>query len=296
MEPELFLVASPRRWVADDFAVPARRRHLTVLHSFGLDLPWVDASRFAGLWTPAAHASRLRRARWTLPLSATGPLWLGELGERWTKRRIWAGQLEDLGDCPFRAGYAKVAEAKVPELPAAWYEDLGVFARIARAVIPPDSFVQVANARLAIELEVRCFVADSAVVAAAPYLYEGVSDLSPITLRTLAPATAAARSFAEDVVQATSGPSGYVLDIARLEDGSHAVLETNPAWCSGPYSADPDGVVHAVIASCNETSSSWAWEPDAVLAQHAEHKPLLTTGGDLRVLDDAQCWRVYAPS
>ena len=275
MPGDLFLVCWPKTWVADELAAAAGRRGMTVTHSYGMDLPAFDPARLGGLWTSGAHGARLMRAGWQLPLTAPGPRWLAELPSAWTQRRIWAGQLRNLDRCPFRSGFAKAAEAKVPQLPGTWYDDLDVFARHASSCgMEAGSWVQVADRRLELELEVRCFVGGQQVTAAAPYLWERTTDLSPVVRAQLNGPVADAVGFAGSLLGEVDGPPGFVVDVARTTDGTWMVVEANPAWCSGFYDADVDGVMASLTAAFSG-SKCWAWQPDAVLQAAARRRPLL---------------------
>lgn len=281
---EVLVAATIRAWVAEELRAGAAGR-IEVRHDFGLDLPVIATT--TAWWTPAEHAARLLRAGAGLELSAPGPAWLSRVPEELSGRPVWSGTLSQLGEAP-RAGYAKAAEAKVEGLPAAWWDDTGDFAAAAAAAgLGPDAWVQVSPRLLSIAEEHRCYVAEGEVVATSPYLladgstyeegWEARADLDH----------AGARGFASEATAALGAdqPPAYVLDVARLDDGSWVVLEANPAWCSGFYGCELGAVVEVVVASSVTPApggpvraslhGAWAWRPDPVLVAYAEGRALL---------------------
>lgn len=291
MTPEatrpVLLVATPYDWVARDLAACQAAR---VLHSHGLDVPELGELPVAGLWAPAPHAARLQAAGLRLPLVATGPRWLADLGPEILGRRIWAGQLGDVSTQGWAAGFAKPAEVKVAALPARWYDDLDEFTAAAAAHLPRDSWVQVADRHLDLDLEVRIWFTGHKPVAWCPYLYRGSTELPLHLAAELATAADSAALFAEQALVGVAMPPATVVDVARLPGGRFIVLESNPAWCSGLYTADPDGVVETLIAAFTESATGWSWEPDPVLLTRIAKLPALAPGGYVRELDAARNW------
>lgn len=275
------LVATLYRWVADTLAPGAGARGLVTLHSHGLDVPDLGGLELAGVWTAARHAARLARSGWPLPLLAPGPTWLAGVPAELLGRRVWVGRLADLA-AGGGGGWAKPAESKVDRLPAGWWDDLDRFADAAhRAGLGPDSWVQVADRRLDLDLEVRLVVVDAAVVAAAPYLRDGSPDISPADRRRLRPAVRDAAVFGAELLAAVDTPPGVVVDVARTRAGHWVVVEANPSWCSGPYTADPAGVVGSILAAFDRAGRwpRWAWRPDPALDRWAHRLPALRPGG-----------------
>lgn len=88
--------------------------------------------------------------------------------------------------------------------------------------------------------EYRLFVLDGAVRAASRYAVAGA-----LAVAAELPPDAAA--FAVDVLAAGGLPSGAVLDVGLLDTGAWAVVEANPAWASGGYACDTDGVLDTVL-------------------------------------------------
>lgn len=278
-EPDVLVVASIRRWVADDFADPARRAKLPLLHSWGMDVPNLSAYRAPAWWTTTEHAARVRATGTHLPLLSTGPTWLAELPTTLTGRTVWAGTIDNLldptGDAP-RSGWAKPAEAKVPNLPAAWWDSTADFVAAARrAGLPASSWVQVSPTRLDISEEHRAFVLNGEVLTTSPYLladgttwHEGMTTQPGLHHKD-------AGVFASDVTAhlgSAGQPPAYTLDVALTADGKWLVLEGNPAWSSAAYGATMDAVLAVTLAASDHAQQHprWSWRPDPWLLERAQ--------------------------
>jgi hypothetical protein len=233
---------------------------------FGLDAPIVTG-RCSWRVAPG-HAARLVAAGVELNLSAPGPHWLAALAVELTGRRVWSGTVAELSDAP-RHGYAKPADAKVPALPARWYERTSDFAEVAHQLLGGDAHVQVADRLLDIDVEFRSFVVDRRAVTTSAYVrHDGTRR------RTYEPSwdhdprvdAAAAHRYANAVTieLGDAQPNSYALDIARLTDGRHVVIEANAAWGSGAYRSDPHRYVAAVLDASDSCSDhgNWRWDPD----------------------------------
>jgi hypothetical protein len=285
---DVLVVASLRRWVADDFAGPAAARGLPVLHSFGLDLPDLSGYAAPAWWLPLGHAAVLRRHGVDVPLVAPGPDWLGRVPTPELGRRVWSGTLADLaaGSSGWSAGYAKLAEAKAEDLPAAWTNDLAGFVADARAAgVPDESWVQVSDTYLDLDVEVRCFTVARDVLTTSPYLVHTAA--GPVTwsehMVDDSHAFAAARDgarYAGEVLAALPTevvPPAMTLDVARDSTGRWLVLEANPVSSSAAYGADMDAVLTATLAGTDLAAEHprWAWRPDPYLVERAaRHRPL----------------------
>ena len=290
--PDLLVVCSIRRWVADDLRAGAAGRY-PVRWDMGLDLPDLGDAETTAWWAPAEHAARLLRADVRLDLSAPGPDWLSRIPAEMTGRPIWSGRLSDLGEAPGK-GWSKPAEAKVPGFPAAWRTRDELLLAAEEAGFPGDGWVQVSPVRLELEEEHRAFVLDGVVVAASPYLL-GAYDGDCITYEPgweddASFAHDQARSYAQEVVDEMGDdqPQSYALDVGRTTAGRWVVVEANPAWCSGAYGCDLRAVADAVVASSFTAASPTAaasdepsrhgrfvWVPDAYLVTFAEKAPVL---------------------
>ena len=282
--PDLLVVCSVRRWVADDLEAGVASRY-PVRWDIGLDLPDVAGAERVAWWAPTEHAARLLRAGARLDLSAPGPEWLARVPEALAGRPIWAGRLAQIDDAP-ASGWMKPAEAKVPGLPARWYDSREEFETLAqRAGFPASGWAQVSPVRLDLAEEHRCYVLDRTVLTSSPYLLADGSTYDEGWERRGDLAHGAARAFAQVVVDEMGDdqPGGYTLDVGITANGRWAVIEANPAWCSGTYGCELSAVADTVAQS----SMSWtgcpgssrhelfAWRPDPYVVNFAESRPVL---------------------
>ena len=93
--------------------------------------------------------------------------------------------------------------------------------------------------------EFRCFVTEGRIEAWSPYVSYGRPTWKPGCAGAFPPNLDA---FCQRLTSQMPGllPPAYVLDIGVLEDGRWAVVEFNPAWCSGILGADVAGVLGVV--------------------------------------------------
>jgi protein-tyrosine phosphatase len=104
--------------------------------------------------------------------------------------------------------------------------------------------------------EFRCFVREGRVVASSPYLSFG----KPVWKawgqggEKAAPSRDAlavcGRLLAE---RSVALPPAFVVDVGLVEGRGWAVVEFNPAWCSGLLGADPAAVLRVLERACRET-------------------------------------------
>ncbi|HEY2585077.1 MAG TPA: ATP-grasp domain-containing protein [Tepidisphaeraceae bacterium] len=133
--------------------------------------------------------------------------------------------------------------------------DVGIYARRAdiRVVrpIPADTPVLLSEP---VEwlAEYRCFVAEGRVVATSPYLSFGHALAHHPGTGAQVPAPVL--DLAADLAVNCDLPRAFVIDIGLIEDRGWAVVEFNPAWCSGILSADPDRVLDVLGRACQPTS------------------------------------------
>lgn len=280
--PDLLVVASTRRWVADDLAAGCP---VPVVHDLGLDAPELPGHLRPAWWTPTEHAAALLRAGIPFTAASPGPTWLSGVGVELTGRPVWSGPLAAIDEAP-RAGWCKPAEAKVAALPAAWWDDTTVFAAAATAAgLPGESLVQVSPTRLRLGEEHRFVVLDGQVVTGSWYLTPAGTwdpDASP---PVDAPSAAA---FAADAVRelGPAQPGSYILDVGFCTDaGRWLLIEANPVWSSAMYGCRPGPFADAVLAAFT-APGPWAWSPDPWLRQRAARRAPLRPCRPLWLSDD----------
>jgi ATP-grasp domain, R2K clade family 3 len=274
-ERTTFLVSTMSRWVADDLEPAILANNLALERDMGLYLPHAQPQEVVGAWLPAAHATRLGLNGYDLKLASPGPRWLDNVDPALTHRRITTSRVKDA--LP-QDGFWKIAEAKSDDFPAQWrtseqcHEDF--------AQLPPDSWVQYSDTFLDIESESRFFVSQHGSdfqIAGSVYATPSWTYYDDLLERHDPEAEEFVKSLLSDFSRFS--PLGYVLDVARLSSGDFAVLETNPAWCSGVYASDTEQVVRSIMMSMSDDNTQYAWEPDAFLIRSAQNKRPLPKRG-----------------
>jgi ATP-grasp domain, R2K clade family 3 len=96
--------------------------------------------------------------------------------------------------------------------------------------------------------EYRCFVLDRQVVATSPYLSFGrpLHHGENKAFATPPPVQEVCRRL----LALPELPPAFVVDVGLIEERGWAVVEFNPAWCSGLLSADPARVLDVLKRSC----------------------------------------------
>jgi hypothetical protein len=274
-EVDALIVASTRKWVADDFAAAI---NLRVVHDHGLDAPLLPDGFRAVWWTPGEHAARLLHAGIPFAPDAPPDNWLDQFPPEVTGRRIVTIPLMPLRSDPVAVSapvFGKVAGSKTAKLPAGWHENLGAFVAAASAAVPAGTLVQVTSDVLDIVEEYRCFVVDGRAVSTARYMVDELPFGSEGFPAGDPRWNYRAAWFVEDVLKSypDAGKGVLVIDAAVLRGGRMVVLEANPVWCSNPYDADLRAVAAAIIMAFTRTVRPW--EPDAALRDYAARRPVL---------------------
>jgi hypothetical protein len=147
---------------------------------------------------------------------------------------------------------------------------LGPFDRL-----PDNSMVQL-DQMLACVVEVRFWIADGQVTAAAPYRVGMVGWESTLFMEMLFNAqgqelTQKAADTAATIAAEASGPPGYAIDMGVTLDGTITVLRAWPAWAADPLHADPVGVFMAITAAHDfeHAAPQWRWAPDMAVYDRA---------------------------
>jgi protein-tyrosine phosphatase len=122
--------------------------------------------------------------------------------------------------------------------------------------------------------EFRCFVREGSVVATSPYLSfgrpvwrawgQGGEKASP-SKDALA---VCGRLLAQ---RSVTLPPAFVVDVGLIEGRGWAVVEFNPAWCSGLLGADPAAVLSVLERACRDADgldeADRAWVGDRILVK-----------------------------
>jgi hypothetical protein len=140
--------------------------------------------------------------------------------------------------------------------------------------IDPDAHVLVARPALWLA-EFRCFVCDGRVVATSPYLSFGRPVWRPWGQggeKAVPPRDALA--VCSRLLTAVAVPPAFVVDVGLIEGRGWAVVEFNPAWCSGLLGADPAAVLGVLERACRDADrldpadAAWVLSRDGAKGNH----------------------------
>jgi hypothetical protein len=111
------------------------------------------------------------------------------------------------------------------------------------------------------EVEYRCFVLESEVIAYCPYFRNGRLNVNadaawPSDRKETAEAVRFAEALLDDV--AVSLPPAVVVDIGRIRGRGWAVVEANPAWASGIYGCEPAQILPVLRGACRKRAQRTA--------------------------------------
>jgi hypothetical protein len=99
--------------------------------------------------------------------------------------------------------------------------------------------------------EFRCFVCNGEVVASSPYMSFGRPVWHSWGLGgEKARPSQDAQAVCRRLVRAMDLPPTFVVDVGLIEGRGWAVVEFNPAWCSGLLGADPSRVLQVLDHAC----------------------------------------------
>lgn len=121
-----------------------------------------------------------------------------------------------------------------------------------RQAIPPETPVLIAEP---VEwlAEYRCFILGDQVVASSPYLSFGRPVWRPYGQGgQQARIPQQVLTFCKQLLMLSRllFPPAFVVDVGLIEDRGWAVVEFNPAWCSGLLGADPRRVLEVLRRAC----------------------------------------------
>lgn len=109
-------VVTTSGWVARDLRAAGT---IQVTPEYGFDVPAMDGS--TAIWCSGAWAMRLAKSGISHPFRSAGPAWLTRVPERFLRRSIWAGTLDQM---PVQSGaqiFCKLSEHKHSAVPADLY-------------------------------------------------------------------------------------------------------------------------------------------------------------------------------
>lgn len=259
-------IVTHKTWLADLF------KPLGAVQDYGFDIdPKTALDTY--WWAPGAWVASAYKAGVELPLLSCGPRWLDDLPMEYKGREVSTGWLGDWGPfferetlmCErYPEVFVKLPEAKVDSFPARIHGTKYMRSNLAQYNLPDSTLVQIQGV-MDFVTEARFFIAHGKITASSIYRHRewiwGADD-API-LPLIRNKMRKMERFAKLVLNdpAVTCPPGFVLDIGITDAGNPKVIEANAAWSSGPYDADPRGVLEAIKASHDfgGEHSEWLW-------------------------------------
>ncbi|MGH1516011.1 ATP-grasp domain-containing protein [Chryseobacterium sp. JK1] len=176
-----------------------------------------------------------------LTLTKPDDNWLSKVSEEFTKRKIVYGKLKDFAHeenifikCSdfksFKAGvFDKVTNIK-------GFETLDLESMVFTSEV------------VEWELEVRCFVLNNEIKTYSSYWRNNVFDTHQLSEKEKNDMF----SFFDSFIQKYSStlPVAIVLDFGIIKGKGWALIEANPAWCSGLYACDAEKALQVIVQSC----------------------------------------------
>jgi len=176
-----------------------------------------------------------------LTLTKPDDNWLSKISEEFTKRKISYGQLKDFVDeenifikCSdfksFKAGvFDKVTHIK-------GFDSLDLESTVFTSKV------------VEWQLEVRCFVLDKEIKTYFSYWRNNAFDTNPLSETEQKDLFAFFNKFMKQYAETL--PKAVVLDFGIIKGKGWALIEANPAWCSGLYACDAEKALEVIVESC----------------------------------------------
>lgn len=291
-------MVTPASWLPEEVGAAARRagRDLRVVQYPGLDVePPEQLPKDVAWWCPMGWANRLLATGIDPGFQVPPANLLARLTRASLRRRVVVDTVANLREYTpawireAQMVHVKPAAIKMSALPA----EVRPWSAVAHADLPDDLLLQVSE-QVSFVREWRCIVAGAQLAGISSYL-RPAGDLALIgrtidgpgdaqvtwdawdaALERELPCTQAATDFVESTLwrlHMPQGalPGGWVLDVGQLDDGTFAVVESNPVWCANPYHCDRVVFADAVIAAQGRpVRPSCTWRGD----NHLPHLPL----------------------
>lgn len=176
-----------------------------------------------------------------LTLTKPDDNWLSGISKTYTKRKISYGPLKDF--VHEENIFIKCSDFKSFKA--------GVFDQVKniRGFDSLDPEIMVFTSEVVEwELEVRCFVLHNGIKTHSSYWRNNTFDTAPLSgteQREL-------YVFFNDFIKRYAGtlPAAIVLDFGIIKGKGWALIEANPAWCSGLYACDAEKALEVIVKSC----------------------------------------------
>ncbi|WP_294223071.1 ATP-grasp domain-containing protein [uncultured Chryseobacterium sp.] len=167
--------------------------------------------------------------------------WLSIILEEFTKRKISYGQLKDV--VHQEPLFIKCSDFKSFKA--------GVFDKVTDIKgfdsLDPEMTVFTSEV-VEWELEVRCFVLNGKIKTFSSYWRNDVYDTNPLAGTEQQELFAFFNRFMERYAETL--PKAIVLDFGIITGKGWALIEANPAWCSGLYACDAEIALEVIVESC----------------------------------------------
>lgn len=176
-----------------------------------------------------------------LTLTKPDDNWLSNISEEFTKRKIAYGQLKDfvhkenifIKSSDFKSFKAGVFD-KVTDIKGFDSLDLDITVFTSEVV--------------EWELEVRCFVLNNKIKTHSSYWRNNSFDTNPLSETEQKDMFEFFKNFMKQYSETL--PKAIVLDFGIIKEKGWALIEANPAWCSGLYACDSKKALEVIVESC----------------------------------------------
>ncbi|KAA2220341.1 ATP-grasp domain-containing protein [Chryseobacterium sediminis] len=176
-----------------------------------------------------------------LTLTKPNDNWLSKISEEFTKRKIVYGKLKDF--VHEENIFIKCSDFKSFKA--------GVFDKVTNIkgfeTLDPESMVFTSEV-VEWELEVRCFVLNNEIKTYSSYWRNNTFDTNILSEKEQKDILAFFELFIQKY--ASTLPSAIVLDFGIIKGKGWALIEANPAWCSGLYACDAEKALEVIVNSC----------------------------------------------
>lgn len=167
--------------------------------------------------------------------------WLSKISQEFTKRRISYGKLKEF--VHEENIFIKCSDFKSFKA--------GVFDKVTNIkgfdTLDLESTVFTSEV-VEWELEVRCFVLNNKIKTYSSYWRNNAFDIHPLSETEGKDLFEFFKNFMQQYSDTL--PKAIVLDFGIIKGKGWALIEANPAWCSGLYDCDAKKVLEVIVESC----------------------------------------------
>lgn len=167
--------------------------------------------------------------------------WLSTVSEDFTLRKIQYGKLKEF--IYLKNTFIKCSDFK--SFKAGVYENINDIKGFDSLDLESMVFI---SEVVDWELEVRCFVLNGKIETYSTYWRNGEFDTNGLS----ATEEIGMFTFFENFIKENHStlPKAVVVDFGIIRDKGWALIEANPAWCSGLYACNPSKALEVIVKSC----------------------------------------------